>query len=75
MASAHQEKFTRSLLLYSNIKYITISNSNAVNGSEDHFIREEIPRDFDDGDDKGDQEGAGEDDDVDDLDPFSDLDD
>ena len=75
MASAHQEKFTRSLLLYSNIKYITISNSNAVNGSEDHFIREEIPRDLDDGDDKADQEGAGEDDDVDDLDPFSDSDD
>ena len=72
MASAHQEKFTRSLPLHSDIKYI---NSNAVDGSEDHFIREEIPRDLEDGDDEADQEGAGEDDDVDDLDPFSDSDD
>ena len=75
MASAHQEKFTRSLPLHSNIKYIAISNSNAVDGSEDHFIREEIPRDLEDGDDEADQEGAGEDDDVNDLDPFSDSDD
>ena len=76
MASAHQEKFTRSQPLYSNIKYTTISNSNAVDGSEDHFIREEIPlRDIEDGDDEADQEGAGEDNDVDDLDPFSDSDD
>ena len=64
MASAHQEKFTRSLPLHSNIKYITISNSNAVDGSEDHFIREEIPRDLEDGDDMDD-----------DIDPFSDSDD
>ena len=47
--------------------------SNAVDGSEDHFIREEIPRDLEDGDDEADQ-GAGEDN-VDDLDPFSDSDD
>ena len=44
--------------------YIAISNSNAVDGSEDHFIREEIPRDLEDGDDEADQEGAGEDDDF-----------
>ena len=78
MASAHQKKFTRSLPLHSNIKYIAISNSNAVDGSEDHFIREEIPRDLEDGDDmddEADQEGAGKDDDIDDLDPFSDSDD
>ena len=49
--------------------------SNAVDGSEDHFIREEIPRDLEDGNDEADQDGAGEDDDVDDLDPFSDSDD
>ena len=55
--------------------YTTISNSNAVDGSEDHFIREEIPRDLEDGDDEVDQEGAGEDDDIDDLDPISDSDD
>ena len=72
MASAHQE---RSLPPHSNIKYIAISNSNAVDGSEDHFIREEIPRDLEDGNDEADQEGAGEDDDVNDLDPFSDSDD
>ena len=48
----------------------------AVDGSKDHFIREEIPRDLEDGDrDEADQEGAGEDDDVNDLDPFSDSDD
>ena len=75
MASAHQEKCTRSLPLHSNIKYIAISNSNAVDGSKDHFIREEIPRDLENSDDEADQEGAGEDDDVDDLDPFSDSDD
>ena len=64
------KKFTRSLPLHSNIKYIAISNSNAVggHGSEDHFIREEIPRDLEDGDNEADQEGAGEDDY---LDPFS----
>ena len=67
-----KKKFTRSLPLHSNIKYITISNSNAVDGSEDHFIREEIPRDLEDGDNEADQEGAGEDDDID---PFSDSDD
>ena len=75
MATAHQEKFTTSLSLYSNTKYITTSNSNAVDGSENHFIREEIPRDLEDGDDEDDQEGAGEDDSIDDLDPFSDSDD
>ena len=70
MASAHQEKFTRSLPLHGNIKLY-----NVVDGSEDYFIREEIPRDLKDGDDKADQEGAGKDDDVNDLDPFSDSDD
>ena len=75
MASAHQEKFTRSLPLHSDIKYIAISNSNAVDGSEDHFIREEIPRDLEDSNDEADQEGNGKDDDVDKLDPFSDSDD
>ena len=68
MASAHQDKFTISLPVHSNIKY---TNSNAVDASEDHFIREEIPRDLEDGNDEADQEGAGEDDDVNDLDPFS----
>ena len=71
MASAHQEKFTRSLPLHSDIKYI---NSNAVDGSEDRFIREEIPRDLENGDDEG-WWRHGEDDDVDNLDPFSDSDD
>ena len=47
--------------------------SNSVNGSEDDLIREEIPRDLEDSDDET-YEGAGEDDDVDDLDPFSDSD-
>ena len=75
MASAHQEKLSRSLPLHSNIKYIAISNSNAVDGSEDHFTQEEIPRDLKDSDDEADQEGTGEDDDVDDLDPLSDSDD
>ena len=65
MASAHQD----------HCLYIEISNSNAVDGSEDHFIREEIPRDLEDSDDEANQEGAGEDDDVDNLDPFSDSDD
>ena len=47
--------------------------SNSVNGSEDDLIREEIQRDLEDSDDET-YEGAGEDDDVDDLDPFSDSD-
>ena len=57
------------------MKYITISNSNAVDGSEDHFVRVEIQMDLEDGDDKADQESAGEDDDIDDLNPFFDSDD
>ena len=48
--------------------------SNAVDGSKDHFIQEEIPRDLEDGNDEVDQEGGGEDDDVDNLDPYSDSD-
>ena len=48
--------------------------SNAVDGSKDHFIQEEILTDLEDGDDEVDQEGGGEDDDVDSLDPYSDSD-
>ena len=48
--------------------------SNTVNGSKDHFIQEEIPRDLEDGDDEVNQEGGGEDEDVDNLDPYSDSD-
>ena len=47
--------------------------ANAVDGSEDDLIREEILKDLEDGDDET-YEGAGEDDDVDDLDPFSNSD-
>ena len=39
-----------------------------------HPRREEIPRDLEDSDDET-YKGAGEDNDVDDLDPFSDSDD
>ena len=72
-AACHQlgvpgmEKITKSFL----VCWI----SNAVDGSEDHFIWEEIPRDLEDSNDEAHQEGAGDDDDVDDLDPFSDSDD
>ena len=45
------------------IKYIAISKSNAVDGSEDHFIQE-LRRNLEDGDhDEADQEGAGREDD------------
>ena len=42
----------------------------AVDGSEDYFISDEIPKDLEDGDD---QEGENESD-VDDVNPFSDSD-
>ena len=54
--------------------FLVCGISNSVNGSEDDLIREEIPRDLEDSDDET-YEGAGEDDDVNDLDPFSDSDD
>ena len=47
--------------------------SNSVDGSEDDLIREEILRDLENSDDET-YEGAGEDDNVDDLDPFSNSD-
>ena len=49
--------------------------SNSVDGSEDDLIREEILRDLEDSDDETYCEGAGEDDDEDDLYPFSNSDD
>ena len=75
IASAHQQKIYK---ITASTQQYQIHNSNAIDGSEDHFIREEIPRDLEDGDDmddEADQEGADEDDDIDDLNPFSDLDD
>ena len=54
--------------------FLVCGISNSVDGSENDLIKEEIPRDLEDSDDET-YEGAGEDDDVNDLDPFSDSDD
>ena len=47
--------------------------SDVLDRSEDHLIREEIPKDIDN-DDK-DSTGADRDEDIDELDPFSDAED
>ena len=55
--------------------FLVCGISNAIDGSEDYLIREEIPRDLKDSDNEA-YEGACEDDgDVDNLDPSSDSDD
>ena len=52
--------------------FLTCGISNALDGSEDHLIREEIPKDIDE-----DKEStcADQDEDIDELDPFSDCED
>ena len=52
--------------------YLVCGISNAVDGFQDSLIRVEIPRDLGN---SSDEESLYEDDDVDNLDPFSDLDD
>ena len=55
--------------------FLVCGISNAVDGSKDNLIREEILRALEDSDDEAYDEGACEDDgNVDDLDPFSDSD-
>ena len=55
--------------------FLVCEISDAVDGSKDDLIREEIMRDLEDNDDEADKGTCKDDNDVDDIDPFSNSDD